>query len=607
MKAIMNLAIFLASFLLLLLTLPAAQVDARPCDGGLGHPNQGKNFILDLSSSSDNIRLSRNVFGKTGLDQVTITVDGVAKVLRPKDMVTAAEFIAAKQVLQDGTQDILIGTNGVATGGNFSVNDAIQPGHLSSLVIPADVVGIWAADKPVYNITRVLQLLPEGILVGVTGTSDALTIKTGSLDVGSLAKLTTIVTPALAAAVSALAPNVNQTLDLNLFTQCACRNAGEISASGNLFISANSNIVNSGTISSLNGSVTLTGTPGQDLLINNVGGQITALAGDINFRLPNFSASSALNVAGGVLDALRINVNGGNGPATIDVVEIIGTVQGRAGSAAVTTAQGTLDVGTLTTSRGAITLTGGENVAINSADDPNHLLATLSGDIKIIALNGDLTLGDSTKISAEGGNIIALASGNVVGGTGMTLTAKAAKNGNQNDQGQNDNGQGNNNDQGQNDNGQGNNNNQGENDNGGQGVIVGGGIHIGAGLTSSNELRDLLSTQPAPFRTSPDPLPTIGLNVNNNGTGLVKVEPASGLGITLNNGGSVSNANVNGGVILLQAESGSTVTMNGSTLNTFLPISYTEESPVTERKDELVVDTGEDDPGLFDDEVVASK
>jgi len=226
---------------------------------------------------------------------------------------------------------------------------------------------------------------------------------------------------------------------------------------------------------------------------------------------------------------------------------------------------------------------------------------------KIIALNGDLTLGDSTKISAEGGNIIALASGNVVGGTGMTLTAKAANNGNQNDQGQNDNGQGNNNDQGQNDNSQGDNNNQGENNNGGQGVIVGGGIQIGAGLTSSNELRDLLSTQPAPFRTSPDPLPTIGLNVNNNGTGLVKVEPASGLGITLNNGGSVSTANVNGGVILLQAESGSTVTMNGSTLNTFLPISYTEESPVTERKDELVVDTGEDDPGLFDDEVVASK
>src|SRR5262249_17947674 len=107
MKGIVNLAIFLASLLLLLLIVPMAQVDARPCDGGLGHPNKGKNFILDLSSGSDNIRLSRNVFRRTGLDEVTITVDGVSKVLRPKDMVTAAEFIAAKQVLKDGGQDIL--------------------------------------------------------------------------------------------------------------------------------------------------------------------------------------------------------------------------------------------------------------------------------------------------------------------------------------------------------------------------------------------------------------------------------------------------------------------------------------------------------------------
>src|SRR5262249_46191483 len=198
MKATMSLVLLVASLLLLLSMLSAAQVDARPCDGGLGHPNRGKNFILDLSSSTDSIRLSRQVFHKTGLDQVTITEGGIDKILRPNDMVSAAEFIAAKQVLLDGSQAIVLDGNGVATGGNFSVNEVIQPGHLSSMVIPAEVAGIWAADKPVYNITRVLQLLPEGFLIGVTGKKDALTLRMGSLDVGSLAKLTTIVTPELA-------------------------------------------------------------------------------------------------------------------------------------------------------------------------------------------------------------------------------------------------------------------------------------------------------------------------------------------------------------------------------------------------------------------------
>src|SRR5262249_2887957 len=338
--------------------LTATASYARPCDGGLGHPNRGKNFILDLSSKMDSVRLSRQVFHKTGLDEVTIDVGGVDKVLRPNDIVTAAEFIAAKQVLQNGTQAIVLDDKGVATGGNFSINQIIQPGHLSSLVIPGDVVGIWTADKPVYNITRVLQLQDDGILVGVTGKRDALTIRTGGLDVGSMAKLTTVVTQDLVDLVSDLSGNLNQKLDLNLFTQCACtiRSGGEISASGNLLIDTKTSIVNAGTIMSTHGSVTLTGTPGQDLLINNVGGTITALAGDINFRLPNFSASSALDVVGGTLavfDSHTINVNGGNGPVAINVDDIIGLVQGRSGSAVISTTvdTGLLQVGTFTASR----------------------------------------------------------------------------------------------------------------------------------------------------------------------------------------------------------------------------------------------------------------
>jgi len=478
-------------------------------------------------------------------------------------------------VLKDGGQDILIGANGIATGGNFSVNDTIHPGHLSSMVIPADVVGIWAADRPNYNITRVLQLLPEGMLVGITGKKDALTLKTGSLDVGNLATLTTIVTHELATAVTALAPNEGQTLDLNLFTQCACNNAGVISASGNLLINSKTTIVNSGTISAL-GNVTLTGVPGRDLLINNVDGLISA-AGDINFRLPNYSASRSLEVAGGILEVLndesRINVNGGNGDVSINVEDIIGIVQGRSGSAVITTtvSTGLLEVGTFTASRGGITLSGAGAVAINPDNETNHVLsATRVGDIQITAHSGDITLGNSTEISTAGGNIIILASGNVSGGTGMTLTAHAAD------------------------------------APGNSGNFDSGGIQIGAGLTSGSDLEHLIATRPASFEIQPTGLDpsSIGITtLNNNGVGLLQVNQNGG---AINLGGST--VNIFGGVLLLETAGSGQITTGPSTFSSFIPVSYMVESPAAATsQEESVVDTGADDPGAFDDEVVASQ
>jgi hypothetical protein len=620
------------AILVMLLVVSAPAAYAKPCNDGVGHPNKGKNFIMDLSSAQDLIRAPNQFFKKAGVDEALINVGGSNVVVRPNDMISPAEFVALKQVLLNGTQTIDLDAAGRAIGGHFDLYQVMHPGKFASLVIPDGVAGILPTNRPVFNITRLLQT--DGILLGIPGTKDVpLTIRTGTVNVGIEGMLTTIVPPELQSIVG----NITTPLDLRLFTDCACNNAGQITASGSLLIDSRTAINNAstglisgwagvtlfsregvfnnaGTISAgcttcspaVAGNVTFNTVPGRDMVLNNLGGTISALLGTINLRLPNYSASALTEVTGGVLEALALNINGGNGPLVIDVQRIgaidpalreqgvIGTVQGRAGSADVTVSEGTLDVGTLTTSRGGITLTNTEDtaaasglssgsIAINSADSSTHLLAALAvGDVRIQGLNSgeittDITLGDSTSISAAGGNIIALASGNIAGGTGITLTATAAKT----------------------------KDNQ---------PVTTGGIHLGAGLTdivNNGDLVDLIGNRP-PTLTIPDgtTLAAIGATVDSHGInrGVLKLVPTDGTNIHLNASGNTSTINLFGGVVLLEAAGGKSITMDGSTFNSTIPVGYTSTAePIRSADSEFVVDTGADDPGMMEDEVVAAQ
>ena len=69
---------------------------------------------------------------------------------------------------------------------------------------------------------------PERILA-IPGTpGQALTIRSGVIDAGDLAKLSTVVAPELASIVG----NITTALDLTLFADCHLSKAGDISASG---------------------------------------------------------------------------------------------------------------------------------------------------------------------------------------------------------------------------------------------------------------------------------------------------------------------------------------------------------------------------------------
>src|SRR5688500_3714629 len=63
---------------------------------------------LDLGSSAASSQASGSAL---------IYVNGVPKTVNPGDALTAAEFVAVQQIMSNGKQTLLVGSNGAATGG----------------------------------------------------------------------------------------------------------------------------------------------------------------------------------------------------------------------------------------------------------------------------------------------------------------------------------------------------------------------------------------------------------------------------------------------------------------------------------------------------------
>src|SRR5215470_3956542 len=97
---------------------PARNVHIPGIANGVGLPRHG--FQLDLNSPSASIVLGSRLFH--GAKSVTVTVGGVQQTFQPGSQVTAAEFIAIKQVLSGGPQLLTVDDGGIATGGTFTMN-----------------------------------------------------------------------------------------------------------------------------------------------------------------------------------------------------------------------------------------------------------------------------------------------------------------------------------------------------------------------------------------------------------------------------------------------------------------------------------------------------
>lgn len=83
---------------------------------------------LDMSSTNENIVLGQNLFKNNAA--VEVTVGGETRTFHSGDRVTAAQYLAVKQVIGTGTQLLDIGSDGSAIGGTVNL-DGITSNHES--------------------------------------------------------------------------------------------------------------------------------------------------------------------------------------------------------------------------------------------------------------------------------------------------------------------------------------------------------------------------------------------------------------------------------------------------------------------------------------------
>ena len=355
---------------------------------------------LNLTSQSRNITLGRNLFASETAS-VSISVGGQEKTVSAGSKVTAAEYVAVKQVLAVGVQKVSVDQAGRAIGGEVDLSaltDSNDVMRASALVVSNNVTAYGDFGKR--SDFRLLGNLDN------YGTIQALSTDTntrnGAIRANDISNHT--------------GASINSTVNLTLDASGNLLNNGSITSSETLTLTAGGIVANSGTIStqadlntnapqvrnsgtlsSATGNVNLNGSsdPNSALVVNNAGGTINAKNGAINVRDTAYTGAGNSTVNGGDLLSSALNLHAGAGLTEVSVNELTGTVNGAGNAAHVSAATSVLNLGT-------ICLTGDPTV-FNTAGDIN--------------INGDFTAGE---------NLVLVASSNIIADGGVDLRAGTA-------------------------------------------------------------------------------------------------------------------------------------------------------------------------------------
>ncbi|MBI4533403.1 MAG: hypothetical protein HY711_05595, partial [Candidatus Melainabacteria bacterium] len=394
------------------------------CDAG--------HLPMDLSSQTASVLVGSSVL--TPGSEATINLSGIEKVLHVGDQVTPAEYAALLQVSSGQAQVLQLDVTGRAIGGSFSLG-ILSNEQLCSLVIPSGVTALNPAGSSILNIAG--SLTANGLLVGLTSdSSSVVNIQAGLVQVGPGGSITTQIPESLLGSIT----SVNAPLNLSIYSLSDIINAGSITASGVLSLSALGSIINqlpsgvpagtpvpvmagvmgvnllagsgvinnAGLIASQLGNVNINTVIASDLLVNNLAGQIVANTASVNFRDPSFLAKNLTQLNGGIVEAQSINFFGGDGLTKIVADELRGPVDIGAGEAHVLTAGGSLDIArmaltgdpTIVNTGGPVTLNPNDGTALRFAGQDLAVLA--SGDIN---LGGGLNLIDLSSAAGNAGKL----------------------------------------------------------------------------------------------------------------------------------------------------------------------------------------------------------
>jgi hypothetical protein len=355
---------------------------------------------------------------------VTIDVGGKVEQVSSTTKLTSAELLAADQELNSAgqTQGLTINSQGIATGGSFTVTgqtlhtlDA-STGGVSSLTIPAKVT--LDDDVKVLNITGALTNY---------GSIDALS----SSPAGNTIQAQNI--------INELGGTISGTGALTLNATQSISNAGTIKSSGDLNINSISlqNSAPTGTATILAGNDLNISAP----TVNNAGNiqaghdlnftspqsisvtqtqNANLIAGNnVNFRDSSYTGAGTLNIVGGNLLSQQLNVYAPSGNFNLNVGNVTGELNGDVGAIHSNTEAGSLQLGNLNINGDPTFYNQGDVVIAGSVQDSNGVPIALvaSGNIvsdggSLITGGGDLTLvagvnfstNDGSSVSAYGAN-----------------------------------------------------------------------------------------------------------------------------------------------------------------------------------------------------------
>jgi hypothetical protein len=311
--------------------------------------------------------------------------------------------VALQQVLAGGGQSLVLGINGNAVGGRM----VLSAGQLlSSLTVPHGVTLVrnFAGST---NLSLAGNLINSGTIYALSTSPTANVAGISARDlVNNSGGLITSVLP-----TGGIAGFSSPLSDLSLSLTATHRlfNAGVIAAAGNLLLSAPA-IINSGTMSSASGNVGITGSSAGNVWINNNGGLIQALNGNIDINTASMTKGNTLWVNGGDWLSNQFNINAGCGDVELDVNRLTGILNVTAGNAHAGNNVGTLNLGTMNITGDPTFWTQSNLMVLSGLLDFHEGIALLSaGDIN---LNGQSVI---TSNSGDGFNIEIVAGANLKG------------------------------------------------------------------------------------------------------------------------------------------------------------------------------------------------
>lgn len=386
---------------------------------------------LDLTSATANITIGDKLIADGSF--VTIEVGGEKKNIHAGSTVSAAEYVAVKQVL-GGKQEIVVNGSGVATGGTVDLNNLAATRNnmkASGLTVASGVtaVGDLARDSSfringdLNNFGSVYAVATEKgrhsgdiSAVNITNNEGALISSAAGNKLGN--KADAIDLSLNADQNFSNFGTITSSGDLNVTAGGAIKNTGNATAKDNLSLNS-SDITNSGTVASTKGDITVDSPVGTVMNVNNAGGKLQALNGSINVRAPGNVDGLDSNVTGGDLLSKTLNIQAGQGLAEVNVDALTGTINGSGVGAHVAASTDVLNIGDVCLTGDPTFKNAAGNINFNGNFNAGEALAVLaSGNITATA-GANITV---TAQTAATGHLVTFAAGYGITGTGTDST-----------------------------------------------------------------------------------------------------------------------------------------------------------------------------------------